>query len=183
MKWIKLCVAAAALVLGVAACTPPPGTTPTSTTTTTAPSGHLVVDFHDQSATVGVGCTNCAEADLLTNDGHGHDVFLRFGLQDTNQAADGGYSWFISNLYIEGTGRDAMECRYPIVQARGRANIGAGTSTSTTFRMDFDGYDTSPDLIDLPGSWDVSAGNIPTMYAESMTLDVAGTPECRPLAP
>jgi hypothetical protein len=181
MKGIKLCVTAAVFVLGAAACVPQPGTTPTSTTTTTAPSGHLVVDFHDQSAKIGVGCTNCAEADLLTNDGRGHDVFLRYVLQDTNQAADGGYSWYVTNLFVEGTGRDAMDCQYPIVQARGRANIGAGTSTSTTFRMDFDGYATSLDLMDLPGSWDFSAGDVPTMYAESVTLDVAGTPSCRPL--
>jgi hypothetical protein len=180
MKGIKLCVAAAVLVVGVAACTPPTGT-PTSTTTTTAPSGHLVIDFHDQSATVGVGCTNCAEADLLTTDGRGHDVFVTYKLQDTNQASDGGYSWYVTNLFVEGTGQDAMDCRYPIVQARGRANIGSGTSTSTTFRMDFDGYATTLDLMDLPGPWDISSGNVPTMYAESVTLDVSGTPSCRPV--
>jgi hypothetical protein len=182
----KLCGVAALAGVGLmAACTPPPTTTPSTTTTTTAPSGQLRFDFHDHTATVGgPNCSNCADVGMVAPDGLGHDIYADVRLFDTNQATDGGYSWQVlsASTTANPDGPGAVVCRYPLLQVRARANIGDGTTSSLTYRMDFDGNDSSSTIRDLPGTWDFSSGDRPTMYVESVTLDISA-PICHLEAP
>lgn len=163
----KLAPAVAALAVALGACVPPdPGTG--GTTTTTAQPGYTTFQFNDQRAVPGPGCTGCLLIVRGGPDGAGNTVFITVNVTDTNQAADGGYSWVVTNGF-----NNPENCRYPLVQVRGRANIGDGTAFSTTYRMDFDGYETTASLKDLLGPWDFQSGDIPTVIMESVTLDTS----------
>jgi hypothetical protein len=85
------------------------------------------------------------------------------------------------NSFVSTDESGAQDCHYPLVQVRGRANIGDGTSNSTTYRIDFDGYDpVRITLRDLAGPWDFSNGDLPNVYMESVTLDTS-SPICQPV--
>ena len=155
-----LCVASALLASGCAA--PPAPPTPTYTS----------FAFNDQSATG----MNVVQVEKAVPDGLGNSLSLAVAIGDLDFASDGGYSWLASTFYQNA---QAESCRYAIVKVRARAVIAQGPS-SGTYRLDFDGYETDGyvDFQDVPGPWDFGAGDQPTLYVESMTIDLSKPATC-----
>jgi hypothetical protein len=154
-------VAIVAFSLAAIGCVPAPPPSPPNIET---------ISMNEATGFVGDWCANCAAVGADTTDPDGLTGRVSISISDPSATSewDGGYRFYGI------TPKSSNDCRYRILQVRGRATIGA-----TTYRLDWDGNESSGHsrLQVVPGPWDYENGDLPTIVGESITLDWAN-PTC-----